>query len=180
MEFIKIHPTYKNYGYNIESNEIIHIPTNRNVKQRTGSSGYCLMSINLGGKQHSVLSHRFVWECNNCVIKNGYEIDHIDKNKINNNITNLRCITMQDNRKYRDHTRIIEIARNAHSLKRFIKAINIDTGYSCCFSSKSKCGKYFGISPVMVYLVCENNNRAKTANINNGKYKFEYIDKKRC
>jgi len=30
----------------------------------------------------------------------------------------------------------------------------------------------------MVYLVCENKNRAKTANTNNGKYKFEYIDEK--
>ena len=178
MEFIKIHPTYKNYGHNVESNEIVHIPTNRNVKQRTGSCGYCLVSINLGGKQCTELSHRFVWECNNCVIKKGYEIDHIDKNIINNNITNLRCITIQENRKNRDHTNIINIAKIAHTMKRFMKAIHIDSGDSCCFSSKSKCAKYFGISPAMVYLIAENKNNCTCANTNKGKYKFEYIDEK--
>ena len=180
MNNLKIHPTYKNYGYNIESNEVVHIPTNKCVQQKPDYSGYSHLSIRHEETRKGIMMHRFVWECCNDIIPKGYEIDHMDKNKLNNRSINLRCITMQDNRKYRDHTRIIEIARNENSLKRFIKAIDIDTGYSCCFSSKSKCGKYFGISPAMVYLVCENKNRAKTANTNNGKYKFEYIDKKRC
>ena len=99
-------------------------------------------------------------------------------NKLNNIISNLRCITMQDNRKCRDHTNIIKIASIAHTLKRFIKAISIETGDYNCFRCKSQCSKYYGISPAMVYLICEGKNRAKTTNTNKGKIRFEYIDEK--
>ena len=63
-------------------------------------------------------------------------------------------------------------------MKRFIKAIHIDSGESCCFSSKSKCAKYFGISPAMIYLIAESITYYKSANTNRGKYKFEYVDEK--
>ena len=85
---------------------------------------------------------------------------------------------MQENRKCRDHTNIINIAKIAYTMKRFIKAINVETDEYCCFSSKSKCAKYFNISPAMIYLIIENKNNAKKANTNRGKYKFEYIDEK--
>ena len=178
MDFLKIHPIYNKYGFKTESDEIIHIPTKRVVRQRQHHSGYCIISISFNQKTKSCLSHRFIWECCNDIIPKGYEIDHINKNKIDNKISNLRCVTMQENRKYRDHTNIINIGKYAHDMKRFIKAINADTGDFCCFSSKSKCAKYFDISPAMVYLIIENKNNAKQANTNNGKYKFEYIDEK--
>ena len=173
---IKIHPIYSHYGYDLENNQIVHIPTNRPVKQIQINSGYCLCMVSNGTHQKSILGHRFVWECNNDVIPKGYEIDHIDKNKTNNHISNLRCVTRNENRKNRDHTNILKFARIAHTLKRFIKAIHAETNESCCFKSKTQCGKYFNISPAMVYLVCVNN--VKIANTNQGKYKFEYVEEK--
>ena len=98
MENIKIHQLYNNYGYNVESNEVIHIPTNKNVQQKLDSSGYSHLSIRRQEMRKCIMMHRFIWECCNDIIPKGYEIDHIDKNKMNNCITNLRCITMQDNR----------------------------------------------------------------------------------
>ena len=83
---------------------------------------------------------------------------------------------MAENRKLRDHTNIIKYAKIAYTLKRFIKAININTNEISCFRSKSKCAKYFDISPAMVYLICEHKNMYKSANTNKGKVKFEYVD----
>ena len=173
---IKVHPIYINYGYDLENNQIVHIPTNRPVKQLQSNSGYCMCMVSNGTHQKSILGHRFVWECCNDIIPKGYEIDHIDKNKINNDITNLRCITMRENRKNRDHTNIIKYARIAHTLKRFIKAIHAETNESCCFKSKTQCGKYFNISPAMVYLICV--QISKTVKTDKGRYRFEYVDEK--
>ena len=176
MNTIKIHPIYKNYGYNIEINEIIHIPSSRIVKQRTCNSGYNMLMVSDGNKQKNYSCHRFIWECCNDIIPNEYEIDHINKNKVDNDISNLRCVTIQENRKHRDHTNIVIIGSKAHQLKRFIKATNIETYTYNCFNSKCQCAKYFNISAAMVYLICEHREMYKHANTDRGIYKFEYID----
>ncbi len=53
------------------------------------SSGYLVTNIN--GK--NVLKHRFIWETLNGSIPKGFTIDHIDRNKLNNDISNLRLAT---------------------------------------------------------------------------------------
>ena len=175
---IKVHPEFKNYGYNINDNNIYHIPLNKIVKQLPQISGYAVNTMNYDSKQKSFLSHRFIFECFNGKIKKGFEIDHINRNKLDNKIDNLRCITIEENRKNRDHTNIIKFARISHTLKRFIKSINVDTNEINCFKSKYQCGMYYGVSPALVYLIAENKNLAKTANTNKGKIKFEYVDEK--
>ena len=124
------------------------------------------------------LKDRFIFECWHGPIEKGFEIDHINRNKLDNKIDNLRCITIEENRKNRDHTNIIKFARILHTLKRFIKSINVDTNEINCFKSKYQCGMYYGVSPALVYLIAENKNLAKTANTNKGKIKFEYVDEK--
>ena len=77
----------------------------------------------------------------------------------------------------RDFTNILKFGKIAHSLQRYIKAINLDTNEICCFVSKSQCSKYLGgISPAMVYLIAE--NKAKIGNTDKGKYTFEYTEEK--
>ena len=169
--YIRVHPIYKNYGYNMETEQIVHMPTNREVKPQIYNSGYSgfMASSPQDKGQKTCFSHRFIWECCNDMIPNGYEIDHINKNKLDNAIQNLRCITIQENRKNRDHTKIISIAKDAHKMKRFIKAINVEDGSLLCFNCKNQCGKYFGISAAMVYLVAEHKNLYRCANTAKGK-----------
>jgi len=172
---IKIHPIFKNYGYNTDTNEIINIPLNRRMNQSLNKNGYCFNTFTYKGNTKSMCSHRFIYEaCNDIIIKAGYEIDHIDKNKANNTISNLRCVTIQENRKNRDFTNLLKIQNIAHTLKRYIKAICIETGEYICFVSKSQCAKHLKISPALVYLV--SSGIAKTANTLYGKYTFEYMD----
>lgn len=176
MNLIQVHPVYINYGYCADDDQIYFISKNRIVKQRPQNCGYSYVSFRYAGKQKTICAHRFIWECCKYIIPNGYEIDHINRNKTYNTISNLQCITMQENRKRRDHTNIIINASRAHKLVRFIKAIKIDTNEFNCFKSKNQCGRYYGVSASLIYLIVEHKNRVKTANTNMGRFRFEYID----
>lgn len=45
--------------------------------------------------------HRLIWIYHNGIIPEGLQIDHIDGNKLNNKIENLRCVTQQENLQYK-------------------------------------------------------------------------------
>ena len=169
VDLIKVHPVYKDYGCNIENSDIINLKTKRILK-RSNNNGY--MRFSMFSKYYS--SHRFIWECfNNCIIPEKYEIDHINKNKSDNDIFNLRCITMQQNRKDRDHHNISLIAQHAYELKRCIKATNIETNDIICFKSKNQCGKYFKISASMVLYKI---NQQKFIKTEKGNFTFDYVN----
>ena len=59
--------------------------------------GYILVSVKKTTHQNLMLKHRLVWETFNGEIPNGYEIDHIDTNKENNDLRNLRLVTKKEN-----------------------------------------------------------------------------------
>ncbi|EBX9481351.1 HNH endonuclease [Salmonella enterica subsp. enterica serovar Abony] len=60
-------------------------------------TGY--MSVERSGRQYQV--HRIIWEMHNGEIPNGYFIDHINHNRIDNRIENLRLVTSGGNAKNR-------------------------------------------------------------------------------
>lgn len=62
-------------------------------KQSDNGKGYLRITTPNG----TVKSHRLVWETFNGKIPSGMEIDHIDSNKQNNCIDNLRCVTHYEN-----------------------------------------------------------------------------------
>jgi len=55
--------------------------------------GYCAVSINRKNMQY----HRIVWELVFGPISKGLQIDHINGNKIDNRIENLRLVTNREN-----------------------------------------------------------------------------------
>lgn len=63
-------------------------------------NGY--LSCHVRSKEHScgfrrMRVNRLVWETFMGDIPDGYEIDHIDTNKENNNLANLKCVTRKEN-----------------------------------------------------------------------------------
>ena len=48
MENNKVHAIYKNYGYNNEMNQIVHIPTSGIIQQRIHPSGNCTCTVSDG------------------------------------------------------------------------------------------------------------------------------------
>lgn len=57
------------------------------------SNGYVRWSTNRNRKKIRILVHRLVWETFNGEIPKGMEIDHINRDKTDNKLSNLRCVT---------------------------------------------------------------------------------------
>ena len=61
-------------------------------------SGYLYYKLSIGKcKYDYVRGHRIVWEAFNGKIPANLEIDHKDRNKHNNKLSNLRLVTHSDN-----------------------------------------------------------------------------------
>lgn len=63
------------------------------VKNIANANGYCDVSF----KGRNVRYHRIIWVLLNGDIPAGMEIDHIDGNRVNNSITNLRLVSQREN-----------------------------------------------------------------------------------
>lgn len=94
---IQKHPLY-NYGIN-EQYEVYNLITlNKKRPSFNKGDGYYYFNIHNNKKIISYRLHRFIWEClTQTIIDKNMEIDHIDRNKMNNNISNLRLVTKSQN-----------------------------------------------------------------------------------
>ncbi|MBQ6005892.1 MAG: HNH endonuclease [Selenomonadaceae bacterium] len=72
-------------------------------------AGYCFTFICRKGKVQRIPIARVVAECWLGAKPEGYEIDHIDRNSLNNHWTNLRYVTKSEQMKNRDHSGISKI-----------------------------------------------------------------------
>jgi hypothetical protein len=171
----KSHPIHNAYEFN-ESGKYRLRGTDLWSDGKKGANKYVFCTIRGEDvkKQTSTPLHRAMWETFQGIIPDGYEIDHIDNNKENNNIKNLQCITISENRKRRDHTFLIEV-REAKKNKptQKVKSINLLNNDFLIFKNKSRCASYFGCSPALIYYVCEKLNYARTCG---GHTTFEYTD----
>ena len=98
---LKRHPIFTNYASDIDGN-IYSLKFNKVkqiIKVKHGR-GYHQFSIHENGKNKMYLAHRFVYECNNGMIKDGLQCHHIDHDKHNNSLDNLQLVDQIDNMKY--------------------------------------------------------------------------------
>jgi hypothetical protein len=57
-------------------------------------------------KRKNYSHHRFIWEAFNTSIKEGLHVDHIDGDRLNNHISNLRLLTPAENMKNRKFNKL--------------------------------------------------------------------------
>lgn len=129
----KSNAKYSNY---LISNlgRIKNIKTGVIRKPQTYTKGY--YSIRINGK--NLLIHRLVAETFIENIENKPIVDHIDGDRKNNAVSNLRWVTVYENLMGHGH----EERSNFHRIG--IKAINVITKEEINFKSKTECLKYFG------------------------------------
>lgn len=65
--------------------------------QHDNGSGYKFVSFRINNKIKNIYVHRLVWETFKGSIPDGFEIDHIDTDRSNNKLENLRCVNHKDN-----------------------------------------------------------------------------------
>ena len=143
--------------------------TDRIIKSYIGTDCYEHIVLCYKGKRYRKRVHRLMAEA---YFKNAKYIDHIDNNKANNSIENLRPITCKENT-----IKGMEYAKQFHtnvgwfkSLK--IKAIDKSTKETFIFESLRKCEKFTGVDRhrIKTFLRKERPNYTQ--------YNFELIDNK--
>lgn len=87
------------YLYEIDQTGRIvrNVKSKKQLRQHLNNQGYYLVTVCIKGHPRHVTVHSLVAECWLGEKPDGYEIDHIDKDKINNCYTNLRYVTHSEN-----------------------------------------------------------------------------------
>ena len=152
------HPFYCDY-YSSKEGEIYSKKSNKILKLQKRPKGYLFFTISnkSESKQYSV--HRYVYECFYGIIPKDKQVDHIDNNKINNNIKNLQLLSPKENKRKSYNKEVI-------SFNTEIKELHI-------YKSVTEASKTLGISLSCIATVCR--KERKTTKKNGVVYKFYYI-----
>lgn len=132
-EFRKIASLKFLYEVNCDGTKIRNARSKRCLKchkhSHNSDTEYWYTQANIGGKIHKVYLHKVVAECWLGKQPAGYEIDHIDRNSLNNHYTNLRYVTRSEN--------------NLHRVMKWKKPVRIvGVGETMTFETMQACAEY--------------------------------------
>jgi len=141
---------YLNTYYSISScGRVRNNKTQKILKGKITSGGYHEYCLHLNGKKVSILAHRLVYSAFN-PSEELITINHIDGNKLNNNLNNLENITQQENNiKALYETK----SRKIRNVGQFDGEGNLIRIYSSC----AEAARAFGCRPQSINAAIHNN-----------------------
>ena len=154
---------YKNYL--VSSCGRVRHKKNNNLLKPSLACGYYKVRLSNNGLAEDYLIHKLVWELfSNCDIPDyNTVIDHVDGNKLNNNINNLRKITLSENVK----AALYEQKTNS-SAKR-VGQYSLDGELLNVFVSTRKAAEELNLDSSTISKVCRGKNKT------HGGFIFKYI-----
>lgn len=141
--------------------------TGKHLKTRVTKFGYEAVTISYNKVQYVRSVHRLVAQAFIPNPQNKPEVNHIDENKLNNDITNLEWVTRKENL---NHGTRNERAGKAISKSNSIAIIatNLKTSESTEFYGSRECARQLGLNHGNITLVLKGNRRQT------GGYTFKY------
>jgi len=91
-------PNYEGlYSLDLNNNEVYGHKHKKYKQKRLRYKGYYEIKLCKNSKTKNFQLHRLVYQAHYGIIPNKMQVDHIDNNRQNNNIENLRLVTNQQN-----------------------------------------------------------------------------------
>ena len=162
----RIHPIWSDYAAN-RNGDVVLIPKSRLINEHDHNDGYiqfCLFdskSNDFGNKK--ALKHRFIYECYYGAQPRNLGVLHINGDKKDNRLSNLKIITPQE--KFNKTTAFKNV--------RPIKAIPYK-GQTKHYNSMSAASKDLNISVAMISLCCHGKRNYGRSKIDGTQYIFKY------
>jgi hypothetical protein len=149
------------------------------MSQSISGPGYFQVMLTKNGGQRPHYVHRLVAEAFIDNPNNLPEVDHIDANKLNNNVKNLRWVTPKEN-----HDNTVRHGHNYDGTSNFFGPENIVKRYDRCrrpvvrsdgavFESVTSAAKNIGVKPQSITRVLNDSSNTKRCH----GYTFEYLPK---
>jgi hypothetical protein len=134
--------------YEISNNGVIKNCVTKKLSYGTKRNGY--VRFNLQDKMFS--AHRLVWETFKGEIPKDYVIDHIDGNRSNNDLSNLRCITNSENminaqkNGHKGQHKVAQYDKNHNLIKEWPSFTTAAKEYGVTYAAISSAAKRHGMS----------------------------------
>lgn len=112
------------------------------LKQHDNHNGYMRVGFSVNGKRVDKLVHRLVGQTFIPNLNNSPEINHLDCDPTNNNVSNLEWCTHQENIAYRD--KLGHTAKN-NTPKSSVFAVNLRTSKISHFHSRNEASHSLGV-----------------------------------
>jgi hypothetical protein len=90
---------FPNYAVS-RTGQVWSIPRNRALKQTRNRRGYLHVTLYVGGRPKNYLVHRLIAAAWIGPIPDGYEVNHRNGKKNQNDVNNLEIVTPQENREH--------------------------------------------------------------------------------
>lgn len=141
-------------GYMVfDGGAVLSLKRNKFKSPQISNSGYVCVSFRDGGRNHGRFVHRLLMQAKTGQDGAGLEVNHIDGNKKNNNLSNLEWVTPSENKRHLLHvlgfrSKILRFG-GENSNSRSVEGFGDDGVVVCQFSSAEEACK-FGFQPASI------------------------------